>query len=93
VKGGAVNAPTRRLQLLFLSALLGVLGCAGLVVAALAGARAAGAYAVAVVVLLVLGARRARAAQAGARPSAGLSEDGRSCTCCTSSRHDPVKVV
>ncbi len=79
---------TRRLQLLFLAALLGVLVAVGLVVAAVAGPWATVAYAVVVLVLLWLGAGRARAAQARARAAAG-----RTCTCCTTSQHDPVKVI
>ncbi|MCY7366489.1 MAG: hypothetical protein LH469_14440 [Frankiaceae bacterium] len=79
---------TRRPQVLFLAALLGVLVVVGLVVAALAGPWAAAAYAVVVLALLSLGAGRARAAQARARAAAG-----RTCTCCTTSQHDPVKVI
>ena len=79
---------SRRLQLLFLIALLGVLVCVGLVVATLAGALAALAYAVLAVGLLVLGAARARAAEQVARREAGYS-----CSCCTTSQHDPVKVI
>jgi hypothetical protein len=79
---------TRRLQVLFLVALLGVLACVGLLVLSLAGGLAASAYAVVVVVLLGLGAGRARAAQARAKRLAG-----RSCDCCTTSQHDPVRVV
>ena len=79
---------TRRVQVLFLAALLGVLTIVGLTVAALAGPWNALVYAVVVLVLLAWGAVRARAAAAAARAAAG-----RSCSCCTSSQHDPVKVV
>ncbi len=79
---------SRRVQVLFLAALLGVLLVVGLVVADLAGPWAAAAYAVVVLVLVSLGAGRARAAQARERAAAG-----RSCTCCTTSQHDPVKVI
>ena len=79
---------TRRLQLLFLVALLGVLLCGGLVVLALAGPVPTVAYAVLAFVLLAFGAARARAAQEAARRAAG-----RSCTCCATSQHDPVKVI
>ena len=79
---------SRRVQLLFLAALVGVLVCVGLVVLALAGPVPALAYAVIALVLLALGAARARAAQEAARRAAG-----RTCTCCTTSQHDPVKVI
>ena len=79
---------TRRLQVLFLAALLGVLILVGLVVADLAGPWATVGYALVVLVLLSLGAGRARAAQARERAAAG-----RTCTCCTTSQHDPVKVI
>jgi len=79
---------TRRLQVLFLLALLGVLACVGLVVHALAGAVPALVYAALAVVLLLVGAARARATAAAARRAAG-----RTCTCCTASQHDPVKVI
>jgi uncharacterized membrane protein len=79
---------TRRLQVLFLLALLGVLLCVGLVVHALAGTVPALVYAALAVVLLLVGAARARAAAAAARRAAG-----RTCTCCTTSQHDPVKVI
>ena len=79
---------TRRVQVLFLAALLGVLAIVGLAVGALAGVWAAVAYAVVVLVLLFVGAARARAAQDRARSAAG-----RTCTCCTTSQHDPVKVI
>ena len=69
---------TRRVQVLFLAALLGVLSIVGLAVGALAGPWPALAYAVVVVVLLAVGAGRARAAQERARRAAG-----RTCTCCT----------
>ena len=79
---------TGRVQVLFLAALLGVLAIVGLTVGALAGPVAAGAYAVVVLGLLAVGAGRARAAQERARRAAG-----RTCTCCTTSQHDPVKVI
>ena len=79
---------TRRVQVLFLVALLGVLTLIGVVVGELAGPWALLAYVVATVVLLGLGAARARATQAAARRAAG-----RTCTCCTTSQHDPVKVI
>jgi len=75
---------TRRLQVLFLLALLGVLVAVGLVVADLGGPLATAAYAVLVLGVLLSAAARARAAAA---PPAG-----RTCTCCTSTVHDPVVV-
>ena len=79
---------SRRLQVLFLVALVGVLACIGLGVLALAGPVAALAYCVVAVLGLVVAAARARAAQAAARAA-----EGRTCTCCTTSQHDPVKVI
>ena len=76
---------SRRLQVLFLLALVGVLAAAGLVVADLAGPVAATGYAVVTAGLLLAVAARARAA-ADARPA------GSTCSCCTSTVHDPVEV-
>ena len=83
---------TRRVQVLFLVALVGVLACFGLGVLALAGPLAALAYAVLAVALLVVGAARARAGAASASAAARRAA-GRTCTCCTTSQHDPVKVI
>jgi hypothetical protein len=83
---------SRRLQLLFLTALLGVLFLLGTVVGALAGPWAVLAYSVVVVALLAVGGARARAAQEQTR-QALLRPGGQSCACCTTSQHDPVKVV
>ena len=78
---------TRRLQVLFLVALLGVLAVVGLVVAAIGGTLAAGVYAVVALVLLGLGAARARAALAPrTRPV-------QHCTCCDGDHTAPVQVV
>ena len=79
---------TRRNQVLFLVALLGVLAALGTAVYELGGGLAAGVYALAVVGLLLVGAARARAAAAARR-----REAGRTCTCCTSTHFDPVEVV
>jgi hypothetical protein len=79
----------KRLQVLFLLALVGVLVCVGLGLLALAGAVPALVFAVVALVLLAGGAARARAATAAAERAAA----GRSCTCCTTSQHDPVKVI
>ena len=81
-----------RLQVLFLAALLGVLLVIGLAVQAVAGTPAAVGYAVVAVLLVCVAAARARAAQASAlQRAAGAA--GRTCTCCTTSQHDPVRVV
>ena len=77
-----------RLQVLFLVALFGVLFAVGVAVAELAGTWASLAYSVVAVGLLVVGAARARAAQERGRRAAG-----RTCTCCTATQHDPVKVI
>ena len=82
------RGPGRRPQLLFLAALLGLLAAVGTVVADLLGPVAAGLYGAAVLALLVVGAARARAAEASRRERAG-----RTCTCCTSSQHEPVRVI
>lgn len=79
---------SRRLQLLFLAALFGVLVVLGMVVGALAGVWAVVAYVLVVLVMLTVAGGRARAAQARARADAG-----RTCSCCTTSQHDPVKVI
>ena len=81
-----------RLQVLFLVALLGVLLAVGVAVADLAGRWAAVGYAALALVLLCVGAARARAAQARAGERAS-SAAGRTCTCCTTTQHDPVKVI
>ena len=78
----------RRVQVLFLAALLGVLVCVGLGVLALLGTVATVAYSVLALLLLAVGSGRARVAQAAAR-----REAGHTCTCCTTSQHDPVKVI
>ena len=78
---------TRRLQVLFLAALLGVLVVVGVVVAELGGPLAVAVYAVAVLALLAYGAARARAALAPrTRPV-------QHCTCCDGDHTAPVKVV
>ena len=81
----------RRLQILFLGALLGVLTCVGLVLLTFLGVVAGIAYAAVVLVLLGVGGARARAVQE--RAVQERREAGRSCTCCTTSQHDPVTVL
>ena len=77
---------TRRLQVLFLLSLLGVLVVVGLAVSLLVGPLGGAAYALVVAVLVVLAAARARARLAASRST------GRTCTCCTSTVHDPIEV-
>ena len=74
----------RRVQVLFLVALLGVLALLGVVAGALGGPLVAVVYAVGVGALLVVGARAAR------RRAAPVA--GRTCSCCTTTVHDPVQV-
>jgi hypothetical protein len=78
---------TRRLQVLFLLALVGVLAALGLVVAELGGPVAVAVYAAVVLGLLVAGAARARAALAPARRPV------QHCTCCDGDHTAPVQVV
>ncbi len=77
---------TRRLQLLFVLALVGALAAVGVGVAALAGPWAALAYAAVAAGALVAGARVARRRADDAAPPAPT------CACCTSTVHDPVQV-
>lgn len=83
-----MRAPSRFLRLLLCAALLGVLLVIGLVVAGTLGAVAASVYAVLALVLVVVAVARGRKALA---PTP--LPPGRSCTCCTTSQHDPVKIV
>ena len=78
--------PSRRLGALFLVALLGVVAALGAVVLAVAGAWVLAGYVLVVVALLAVGAGWARGRAEPARP------EGRTCTCCTSTVHDPVEV-
>ena len=83
-----MNPVPRHLAALFLLAVTGVLVAIGLVVDAALGTVAAVVYTAAVLTLLLVGAqlvkRRARVAAIQA---------GRTCTCCTGSVHDPVRVI
>ena len=83
----------RRLAALFLTAVLGVLLAVGLLLTQL-GPAVVTAYVVIVAGGLALLARRARALRTSTRtgPSARLAA-GRTCSCCTSSVHDPVQVI
>jgi VIT1/CCC1 family predicted Fe2+/Mn2+ transporter len=84
----AMSGSRYRVQVLFLAALLGVLVVLGIALGAVAGPWTLAGYAVVVLVLLVVGAGRAKAAQERSRRAAG-----RTCSCCTTSQHDPVKVI
>ena len=87
-----MRTPSRLLRVLLCVAVLGVLALLGLVVAALAGAPATVAYAVVVVLLVGAAVVRGRAAFAPARlaPADGAP---RTCTCCTTTQHDPVRII
>jgi hypothetical protein len=76
-----------RLAALFVAALLGVLAVVGVAAASL-GWVALGPYLVGVVAFLALLVRRGRALVRQQAPT----DDGRTCTCCTSTVHDPVEV-
>ena len=75
-------------QVLFLVALVGLLAVVGTGVYELAGRGAAAVYGVVVLVAVLVAAGRARAAETARRRAAG-----RTCSCCTSTHFDPVKVV
>jgi hypothetical protein len=78
----------KRLAVLFLLAILGVLVAVALVVGAVFGPVAAAVYGVLVVVGLL-----AATAAAKRRVRAVARAEGRTCTCCTGSVHDPVQVI
>lgn len=80
--------PSRRLLALMCAAVVGVLLAVGLVVGALAGLPGVLAYAAVALALVVVGAVRGR--RLLAPPPL---PPGRTCTCCTTTHFDPVKVV
>ena len=80
--------PSRRLLALLCASVLGVLVAVGVLVGALAGPVGVAVYAVAAVALVVLGALRGRRLLAPAP-----LPPGRTCTCCTTTHFDPVKVI
>jgi len=84
--------PSRALLALLCAAVLGVLLLGGLVVAAAAGPVGTVAYAVLAVLLVGVAVVRGRAAFAPTRlgPAVGAP---RTCTCCTTTQHDPVQIV
>ena len=79
---------SRRNQVLFVVALLGLLAVVGTGVYELLGGVAAAVYAVLALALVLVGAGRARVVEQRRREAAG-----RTCSCCTSTHFDPVKVV
>ena len=79
---------SRRLLALMCTAVLGVLVALGLVVAAVAGPVGAVVYGLGALALVVTGAVRGRRLLAP-RPL----PPGRTCTCCTTTHFDPVKVI
>ncbi len=78
---------TRRIAGLFVTALLGVLVVIGLALSTLGGAVLA-PYLVVAVLGLGLLVRKARAM----RSSRVTHEDGRTCSCCTSTVFDPMEI-
>ena len=84
--------PSTSLRALLCVAVLGVLLLVGLVVTAVAGAGGAVTYAVLTVLLVGVAVVRGRAAFAPTRlgPAGGAP---RTCTCCTTTQHDPVQIV
>ena len=83
-----MKLPSTRLRVLMCLALLGVLLLVGLVVGALLGAPGVVVFALLAGILVTIGIRRGRAALAPTPMSLG-----RTCTCCTTSQHDPVRVI
>ena len=83
-----MTTPSRRLLVLLCVAVVGVLGAVGLVVGALAGPVGLAVYGAVVLLLVGLGIARGRRVVAGPELPAG-----RTCTCCTTTHFDPVKVV
>ena len=84
--------PSTALRALLCVAVLGVLLLTGLVVTAVAGPAGAVAYAVLAGLLVGVAVVRGRAAFAPTRlaPADGAP---RTCTCCTTTQHDPVRIV
>ena len=78
---------TRRLQVLFLAALAGLLLVVGVVVGELVGPAAVAVYAALVLAGLAVAARRAKAAAAPARRPV------QHCTCCDGDHTAPVQVI
>jgi hypothetical protein len=83
-----VNEVPRRLAVLFLLAVTGVLAAIGAVIARAGGAVAATAYVVVVVLLVGVAAQLAKR-----RARVAALQRGQTCTCCTGTVHDPVQVI
>jgi len=83
-----MRTPSRGLRLLLCAALLGVLLVVGLAVASLLGPIGAALYAVLALALVGVAVVRGHKALAPTPLPAG-----RTCTCCTTSQHDPVQVL
>ena len=83
-----MTARQRRLGWLLCVALVGVVVSAGLLVGALLGGGAALAYAVVALVVLAIAITRGRRLLAPPPLPAG-----RTCSCCTATSLDPVRVV
>jgi hypothetical protein len=81
---------SRRLLALMCAAVLGVLAAVGLLVAAVTGPVGVVVYGLAALLLVVAGAVRGRRLLAPPPPPLPA---GRTCTCCTTTHFDPVKVI
>ncbi|MCW2713031.1 MAG: hypothetical protein JWN88_78 [Frankiales bacterium] len=79
---------TRALRVLLCAAVLGLLLAIGLIVEAVGGLVATTVYAACALAVLVVAVARGRRLLA---PPA--LPPGRTCQCCTTSQHDPVKVI
>jgi hypothetical protein len=83
-----VRTPSRRLLVLLCAAVIGVLVVLGLVVTAVLGAVGLVVFALLAALLVAAGIVRGRALLAPPP-----LPPGRTCTCCTTTHFDPVKVV
>ena len=91
---GSGRIPSKGLRVLLCAALVGVLGCLGVVVRALVGGPGLLAFAVAAGLLVAVGVVRGRASFAPTPLSPAVGAAGpRTCTCCTTTQHDPVRIV
>lgn len=79
---------SRRLGALLCLAVVGVLLAVGLGIAGTAGPTSGLVYAALALVVLVLAVRRGRSLLPPPPPP-----DGRTCTCCTATQHDPVQIL
>lgn len=83
-----MRTPSRRLGALLCVAVVGVLLAGGLSVAGIAGPAAALGYAAVAGLLFAVAVLRGR--HLLAPPAAPV---GRTCTCCTATQHDPVRIL